>query len=546
MNARRRGRIPVRCSIEPSRSRPRPRPAGPGSRSRRLGGALAVPAVMPWRASSISVCAFTTAAALLLLTFPAHGDPGPESISPETIAKAHAEASGRVVGVRFVMKQVEVEPGVEGPRMEGDLCGVVVAPGIVMVPGDVFPEPGGDPRTTLVPSEFEIRTGADESVGAEAIGLDRKLNLAYLRFDPAEAPGLRPVDFRPDPPLEVGDPVILVGLLSERYDFAPALYRGTLNSSVTSPVPLMGVDALVQDLTVGGLVLRGDGSAAGVVVKDLLPEEIDMARTPGNFISIVANTGQFPLRRPGYAMVLPHAGFAESMASPPPVDLDTEMKRAWLGIVMQALDEDLRDYWKLPVPGGIIIGSVVDGSPSHAAGLRQGDILTRIEGEEIRITENAQLGDFRRKIERMAAGEEIEFEVYRNRAPMSITIRLGDAPRTAALAEDYEDKDFGLRVREMTIDVQQAMNLGPDVEGVFIESTESSGWVDVAGIVPQDIILAINGVRVRSVGDVRDALSDIKHRQDPEAIFFIMRPPDTLFLRVRTEFRGSRASTNTP
>jgi len=451
-----------------------------------------------------------------------------------------------VVGVRFVLKQVEVEAGVEGPRMEGDLCGVVVAPGMVIVPGDVFPEPGGDPRTTMVPAEFEIQLGPDRHVDAVAVGLDRKLNIAYLRFDQAAAKELRPAIFRSDPAMKIGDPVILVGLLSEKYDFAPALYQATLNSSVASPVPLLGVDALVQDLTVGGLVLRADGVPAGIVVKDLLPEEMDLVRTPGNFISIVANTGQFPLRRPGYAMVLPYSGFADSLASPPPVDLDTELKRAWLGIIMQALDEDLRDYWKLPVPGGIIVGSVVDGSPAQAAGLVQGDIVTRFEGEEIRITDNAQLGEFRRKVERREAGEKIDLEVYRGLKPMQVTVLLGDAPRTAALAEDYEDKDFGLRVREITIDVQQAMNLAPGVEGVFIESTESSGWADVAGISPQDIILAINGVRVASVGEVRDALVDIKHRQDPEAIFFIMRPPDTLFLRVRTEFRGSRASTTTP
>jgi S1-C subfamily serine protease len=209
---------------------------------------------------------------------------------------------------------------------------------------------------------------------------------------------------------------------------------------------------------------------------------------------------------------------------------------------MQALDKDLIEYWGLPVSGGIIIGNVVEGSPARSAGIRQGDILTRFGGEEIRITDNSQLGDFRKRVERMAAGEEVAAQIYRDGKPVDITIQLGDAPTSAALAEDYEDDDFGLTVRELTMDVRQAMNLERDLQGVFIEGTEDSGWADVAGLYPQDIILAINGVRVASVADVRDAIEDIKHRRDPEAIFFVMRPPDTLFLRVRTEFRATRST----
>jgi S1-C subfamily serine protease len=461
------------------------------------------------------------------------------AISPDALQKAHADARGRVVGVSFTLKQMESEAGVEGPRAEGNLCGVVAGPRTIIVTGDIFPEPGGDPRTTMAPATFEVHLGPDRIIPARAIGLDRKLNLAFLQVEPADAGKLNPVTFRADPPLAVGDPVMVVGLLSRKYEFAPAIFKSTINATTNGPVPLLGVDSLLQDLTVGGLVLRRDGTAAGVIAKDLITDDMTLTRTPGNFISIIANTGQPPFRRPGYAMVLPYEAFSGALESPPPVDLDSEFKRAWLGIVMQALDEDLRDYWELPVPGGIIVGSVIDGSPAKTAGIRQGDVITRFDGDPLRITENAQLGDFRRRVERMDAGQKVVVQVYRDGKPLDLDIHLGDAPTSASLAEDFEDEDFGLTVRELTVDVQQAMNLEADLEGVLIESTENSGWADVAGLFPQDIILAINGVKVASVGDVRDALADIKHRQDPEAIFFVMRPPDTLFLRVRTEFGGT-------
>lgn len=457
--------------------------------------------------------------------------------TPAGLMEAYEEAWGRVVGITFTLKAMESEPGGEGPKAEGALCGVVAdGSGLIVTAGDVFPEPGGDPRATSAPSDFKIHLGAEAVFGAAAVGIDRDLNLAFLRADPNALPSLRPVRFREGPSLQVGESVVVVGVLGRKYDFAPAIYRTTINAAVRRPRPLYGVDALIQDLSVGGLVLRRDGSAAGIVAKDTIADNLDDSRTPGNILSILASMGQPQVRRPGYAMVLPYAAFAEDLASPPPLDLTADIKRAWMGIVMQALSPDLRDYWKLPGPGGIIVGSVVDGSPAQEAGLRPGDVLTGFDGEPVRVTEDAHLPDFRRRVEVMGVGRQTEVEVFRDGRPTRLTLRLGEAPKTASRAEEYEDEEFGLTVREITIDVQQALNLDPNFRGVVVAEVEDSGWADIAGLVSDDVLLSINGEEIGAVGEVREILAGIKERRDPEAILFVMRPPDTLFVRIRTDY----------
>jgi S1-C subfamily serine protease len=432
---------------------------------------------------------------------------------------------------------MESETGVEGGRAEGALCGVVVdGSGLIVAPGDIFPEPGGEPRETLVPADFKIHAEGERAYAATAVGIDRSLNLAFLRAEPAALPHLKPVKFREGAPFSVGDPIVIVGALGRKYGFAPAIFQATINAQTQGIVTLYGVDTILQDLTVGGLVLRRDGSAAGIVAKDILLEDLDQARSPGNLLSIIANMGQPQVRKPGYAMVMPYAAFAKSLAAPPPLDLAPDLKHAWIGIVMQALSDDLRDYWKLPVSGGIIVGSVIDGSPAQAAGLRQGDVLTSLEGEPLKITEDAQLAEFRRRIEIMGAGRQVDVDAWRDGRPMRVHLTLGEAPKTASRAEEYKDEDFGLTVREITIDVQQALNLDPSFQGVVVADLEESGWADVAGLGPDDIILSVNGVKVAKVQELRDALNDVKHRRDTEAVFFVMRPPDTLFVRVKTDF----------
>lgn len=457
--------------------------------------------------------------------------------TPEGMRAVYESARGRVVGVSFIVKPLESETGVEGPKSDGVVCGVVMdGDGLIMIAGDIFPETGADPRAIMAPSEFKVHFGTDTIVPAEAIGLDRRLNLAFIRVDPGKTPPLHPASFTDDPALRVGDPVVIVGVLGRKYGFAPALYRATVNASVEEPLALYGVDAVLQDLAVGGLVLRMDGSLAGVVANDVLRGQFDNSRSPGNFLSLLANTGQPQVRRPGYAMVLPAPAFRESAGSPPPIRLTSGKRRGWVGIVMQALNEDLIEYWELPVPGGIIIGSVLDGSPAQAAGLLPGDILTRFDGDPLRIVENSQLSSFRRRVEAMKEDDVIDLEVYREGSPIRIPLTLGNAPKTAVLAEDYEDDDFGLKVREITLDVRQAFNLEPDMEGIVVERTEDAGWADVAGLSPQDIILELNGTPVRTISAFRETLDRIKERQGPEAIFFVLRPPETRFVRVRTGF----------
>jgi len=49
-------------------------------------------------------------------------------------------------------------------------------------------------------------------------------------------------------------------------------------------------------------VVRPDGTAIGLIAKDVLVEDLDQNRSPGNLLSIIANMGQAQSRRPGYAI----------------------------------------------------------------------------------------------------------------------------------------------------------------------------------------------------------------------------------------------------
>lgn len=470
---------------------------------------------------------------LLALTM---GAPLAAAATPSATKDIFQSFRDNVVAITYTLRPKEKPTGGEGRKVEDAVCGVIVdASGLIVTSADPFPDPGGDPKTTLTPVEFKVRLRGGRPMDAEAVGLDRDLNFAYLRLK-NPPPGIRPVRFDPNARLEVGDDVIVLGLMSRNYEYEPIFYTGIVNAVVERPRRMYSLDMYLQDLTIGGLVLTGSGDPIGIIGEDVLKEAPSNDRMPSNILSIFGSFTQG--NRVGYPMVFPYSIFAGGIASPPPID--AEAKRSWLGIVMQPLNEDLIDYWKLEAEGGVIISSVVDGSPAEKAGLLQGDILVSLQGEPLRITRDEDLADFRRRIERTKVGSEVELGYLRQGERRSLTLPVGEAPKTAWTAEEYEDDDMGLTVREITIDDLQAQNLGPATRGVVVSELEQAGWSQLGGLQVDDIIQAVDGHPIADLAGFREEARRLQEEKPEGTIFFVLRQTETLFVRIRTPWNAAR------
>jgi serine protease Do len=81
----------------------------------------------------------------------------------------------------------------------------------------------------------------------------------------------------------------------------------------------------------------------------------------------------------------------------------------WPGISVVELNSDIRDQLELPRRlDGVVIAYVSEGSSSSSAGLRPGDVITKVNGNRI-----GSLGDFYKKINDVE-NEEISFRIYRD------------------------------------------------------------------------------------------------------------------------------------
>lgn len=97
--------------------------------------------------------------------------------------------------------------------------------------------------------------------------------------------------------------------------------------------------------------------------------------------------------------------------------------RGWLGIEAQQLSPQMARSYNLSSNNGVVITSIYNNGPAHRAGLKPGDIITRINNEPI--------GDGRRGMTQIAQsrpGESVAIEVLRNGKTQVITAILGSMP----------------------------------------------------------------------------------------------------------------------
>jgi len=453
----------------------------------------------------------------------------PAAAAPDFRA-IHEQYRDNVVAITYTLRPKEKPRGGQGRKVEEAICGVLVDDrGLVVTSADPFPEPGGDPRTTLAPVEFEVHTRDGKIHKAEAVGLDRELNIAWLRLL-APPPGIRNIEFARQT-MDVGDNVVVMGVLAKRYGYEPVLYTGFVNAVLSHPRTMYSLDLHLQDLSIGGLVLSQSGRPVGIIGEDILEETPTSERTPGNTLSIFGSFTQG--RRVGYPMVFPWSLFADQAAAPPP--LQAAETRSWLGVVMQPLDEDLIDYWKLDVNGGIILASVVDGSPAARAGLKTSDILVAMDGETLNVTRNEQLSEFRRRVERLGVGRDVNLTYMRAGVRRDVTIALDEAPKTAWAVAEEEDERLGLTVREITMDDILGQNLEGSVRGVVVSEMERAGPAHLAGLQTGDVIQSLDRNPVTDLAAWRAETERARASKQESILLLVQRQTETVFLRVRTQ-----------
>ncbi len=165
---------------------------------------------------------------------------------------------------------------------------------------------------------------------------------------------------------------------------------------------------------------------AGVVLSDII--QTDAAINAGNSGGPLLNTaGQVVGINVAIASNAENIGFAISTDTAIPVvqSLINEGKviRPWFGVSVTTVTPTIQQYYQLSVDAGVLIVSVISGGPADEAGLRAGDVITRVDGEDI-----GTAAELTAAITAHQIGDQVEIVYYRGNVQQVVSATLEEAP----------------------------------------------------------------------------------------------------------------------
>ena len=269
--------------------------------------------------------------------------------------------------------------------------------------------------------EVEVNFSGDDRVPARVVGSDPSTDLAVLEID-AQARALTPLPLGNSDAVRVGDSVVAIGNPFGLERTVTAGIVSALQREITAPNgytidKVIQTDAPINQGNSGGPLLSSEGDVIGV------NSQIEGSTGGGNV---------------GIGFAVPINTVREVVSQ---ILENGRVEHAYLGVRMQAIDENLAQTFRLSVDSGILIVDVVDGSPADEAGLQGGDqqvivggtsyvlggdIVTSADGEPV-----AGPDDLRRVIMDKEPGEAMTLEVHRGdrgESERTVSVTLGRQP----------------------------------------------------------------------------------------------------------------------
>ena len=248
---------------------------------------------------------------------------------------------------------------------------------------------------------ISVLTNDNQEFEAALVGSDEMSDLAVLKID---ARGLQAAEFGDSSKLRVGDSVVAIG------DPLGVQLRGTMTNGIIS--------AINRDLTVGDRTMTliqtnaalNNGNSGGPLINCY-----------GQVIGI--NTVKMSSYYSASATV-EGLGFAIPISVAKPI-IDELIENGYvagrpaIGISGDSLPSYYRTYYRLP--DGVYVTSVNEGSDAKAKGIREGDIVTAINGEKI-----CSIDELNTVKNQYAAGDEVTLTIYRSGTYYEVTVTLVD------------------------------------------------------------------------------------------------------------------------
>ncbi|MCA9754643.1 MAG: DegQ family serine endoprotease [Candidatus Eisenbacteria bacterium] len=356
--------------------------------------------------------------------------------------------------------------------------------------------------------ELDVTLYDGRTATAKLIGRDEESDVAVIKIDLDD---LSPAKFGDSDKLEVGEWVLAAG---NPFQLTSSITSGIVSAKGRSRIGLANyedfiqTDAAINPGNSGGALVNLDAEVIGI--------NTAIATRSGGYQGI------------GFAIPI-------NMASDLAQDLisDGKVTRGFLGVTIRDLDEVMAEYYGLHEPQGSLVQGVEPGGPADRSGLEQGDVITSVNGHEIKDSD-----DLKMRVARLRPGTDVDVEVMRDKRHKSVSVQLGEKNANATASNEttlgkessYFDK-LGLEVEDLSRAAYEEFDIDRDVEGVLVTDVKALSPAGKANFRSGDVIIKVDDDWIEGRSQLEKVLNQ-KDSGDP-VLFLVVRAKQELFLAAR-------------
>jgi serine protease Do len=347
-------------------------------------------------------------------------------------------------------------------------------------------------------SEVTVKLQDRREYRAKVLGSDPKTDVAVLKIDAKNLPVVPIGNTRN---LQVGEWVLAIG--------SPFGLESTVTAGVVSAkgrslpndsVPFIQTDVAVNPGNSGGPLFNTRGEVVGINSQ------------------IYSQTGGYQ----GLSFAIP---IDVAVRIKDQIVATGKVQHAKLGVSVQEVGQGMADAFKLETPEGALVASVERGGAADKAGIKSGDVIRRVNGQQI-----IGSGDLPAMLAIARPGERVSLEVWREGKNIQLSAVLANANDKPApldrdnLASADSGAKLGLALRPLEPIERRESGIA---SGLVIE--DAGGAAEAAGVQPGDVLLSVNGKPVTSVQQVRDMVG----KSSKSVALLIQRGDAKIFIPVR-------------
>ena len=350
----------------------------------------------------------------------------------------------------------------------------------------------------------------------KVIGTDKLTDLAVVKINAQNLPA---ISWGDSSKLEPGQTVLAFGSpfgylkFSVTRGIVSALNRpNNFSNDARTPGGLIQTDAAINPGNSGGPLVNAHGELIGI-----------------NYL-IATNSGSFA----GAGFAIP-SGTARNVSQQ--IIAHGKVEHGYLGISMNDVTPDNAHFFNLQDAAGAIVAQVTPDSPADHAGLKQGDVITQLNGARLLNGQALQVA-----VSQTQPGTSISVGILRDGKPQTLKLTVGQYAGKGPQVAENEGPDggpaakpgkLGLAVANLDGDTRSQLQLPATVHGVVVEQVRPDSPADNAGLQQGDVILEVNRHPITSADNFVSSVRG-SSQSDQDLLLLVWSKGNSSYRTLRT------------